>query len=207
MTRIQVMLFDKTGTLTVRRPELDSVVAFDGNENGALSLAAIAASGSVHPLSRAVTASAQARNLGTPKTPETLREMPGLGVVADHEGKQIALGNDRLMTHSIVPLDSRAHSEAARLAASGATPLFLAIDRKIAAVLGFRDPVKPEARGAIAALHRMDIRTVMISGDNLEVAKTVAARIGIDEFHAQLMPADKIAIVKRYQDTGMFTGR
>src|SRR5260370_16146980 len=206
ITRIQVMLFDKTGTLTVGRPELDSIISFDGDENRALSLAAIAASGSVHPLSRAVTASAQARNLGTPKTPENLREMPGLGVVADREGKQIALGNERLMTHSSVPLDSRAHSESARLPPSGATPLFLAIDRKIAAVLGFRDPVKPEARGAIAALHRMDIRTVMISGDNLEVAKTVAARLGIEEFHAQLMPADKIAIVKRYQDAGMFTG-
>jgi P-type Cu+ transporter len=206
ITRIKVMLFDKTGTLTVGRPELDSIVAFDGDEKRALSLAAIAAAGSVHPLSRAVTASAQARNLDTPKTPETLREMPGLGVVADHEGRQIALGNERLIMQSGVALDSRAHSEAALMASSGATPLFLAIDRKIAAVLGFRDPVKPEARGAIAALHQIGVRTVMISGDNPEVAKTVAARIGIEEFRAQLMPADKIAIVKRYQADGMFTG-
>src|SRR5260370_10597556 len=129
ITRIQVMLFDKTGTLTVGRPELDSIISFDGDENRALSLAAIAASGSVHPLSRAVTASAQARNLGTQKTPETLREMPGLGVVADHEGKQIALGNEQLMTHSSVPLDIRVHSEAARLAAPCATPQVRAIDR------------------------------------------------------------------------------
>jgi len=103
-------------------------------------------------------------------------------------------------------LDDRARSEAARLAGTGATPLLLAIDRKIAAVLGFRDPVKVEARSAIAALHRMNIRTVMISGDHLDVAKIVAARVGIEEFHAQLMPADKIAIVKRYQDAGKFTG-
>jgi Cu+-exporting ATPase len=211
ITRIQVMLFDKTGTLTVGRPELESVIAFDGHENHgdenrALSLAAVAASGSVHPLSRAVIASAQARNLGTPNTPENLREMPGLGVIVDHEGKQIALGNERLMVQIEAPLDERERSEAARLASTGATPLFLAIDRKIAAVLGFRDPVKVEARGAIAALHRMHIRTVMISGDHLDVAKTVAARVGIEEFHAQLMPADKIAIVKRYQDAGNFTG-
>ena len=207
ITRIQVMLFDKTGTLTVGRPELESVVALDGNENenSALSLAAIAAAGSIHPLSRAVTSSAQARNLAPQFTPDNSRETPGLGVTAEHRGKQIALGNDRLMTQVGAGVDSRARDEAARIAASAATPLFLAIDRKVTAVIAFRDPVKAEARGAIAALHRMGIRAVMISGDNAEVTKTVAARLGIDEFHAQLMPADKIALVKRYQDSGLFT--
>ena len=205
ITRIRVMMFDKTGTLTVGRPELESVVALDRDENSALSFAAIAAAGSIHPLSRAVTASAQARNLAPQFTPDNSREMPGLGVTAEHRGKQIALGNDRLMTHVGAAVDSRARDEAARIAASAATPLFLAIDRKVAAVLAFRDPVKAEARGAIAALHRMGIRTVMISGDNVEVARAVAARLGIDEFHAQLMPADKIALVKRYQDSGLFT--
>jgi len=205
ITRIRVMLFDKTGTLTAGRPELESVVAFDGDENNALSFAAIAAAGSIHPLSRAVVTSAQARNLAPQFTPPDSREIPGQGVTAGHHGKQIALGNDRLMTGVGAGVDSRARDEAARIAASAATPLFLAIDRKVAAVLAFRDPVKAEARGAIAQLHRMGIRTVMISGDNPEVAKTVAARLGIDEFHAQLMPADKIALVKRYQEAGKFT--
>ena len=205
ITRIRVMLFDKTGTLTVGRPELESIVALDGDENGALSFAAIAAAGSIHPLSRAVTASAQARNLALQITSDNSRELPGLGVTAEHHGKQIALGNERLMTQIGASVDARAHEEAARIATSAATPLFLAIDGKVAAVLAFRDPVKPEARGAISALRRMGIRTVMISGDNAEVAKTVAARLGIDEFHAQLMPADKIALVKRYQEAGQFT--
>ncbi len=206
ITRIRVMLFDKTGTLTVGRPELESIVVLDGDENGALSLAAIAAAGSVHPLSRAVTASAQARNLASQSAAENSREIPGQGVTADHQGKLIALGNERLMTAVGDGVDSRARDEAIRIAASAATPLFLAIDRKIVAVLAFRDPVKPEARGAIAELGRMGIRTVMISGDNVEVAKAVASRLEIDEFHAQLMPADKIALVKRYQEAGKFTG-
>ncbi len=205
ITRIRVVLFDKTGTLTVGRPELESVFALDGDENSALSFAAIAAAGSVHPLSRAVIASAESRKLAPQSTPENSREIPGNGVTAEHQGKQIALGNDRLMTQVNASVDSRARDEAARIAASAATPLFLAIDRKVRAVLAFRDPVKPEARGAIEALHRMGIRTVMISGDNTEVAETVAARLGIDEFHAQLMPADKIALVKRYQGAGQFT--
>ncbi len=205
ITRVRVMLFDKTGTLTVGRPELESLVALDGDERSALSSAAIAAAGSIHPLSRAVTSSAQTRNLAPQFTPDNSRETPGLGVTVGHRGIQIALGNDRLMTRVGAAVDSRARDEAARIAASAATPLFLAIDRKVTAVLAFRDPVKVEARGAIAALHRMGIRTVMISGDNTEVAKTVAARLGIDEFHAHLMPAEKIALVKRYQDSGLFT--
>ena len=199
ITRIRVMLFDKTGTLTAGRPELESVVALDGDENSALSFAAIAAAGSIHPLSRAVTSSAQARGLAPPSAAADSREIPGQGVTAEHQGKQIALGNQRLMTEIGASIDSRARDEAARIAASAATPLFLAIDRKVTAVLAFRDPVKPEARGAIAELRRMSIRTVMISGDNVDVAKAVATRLGIDEFHAQLMPADKIALVKQYQ--------
>jgi Cu+-exporting ATPase len=205
ITRIRVMLFDKTGTLTAGRPELESILALEGDEKSALSFAAIAAAGSIHPLSRAVVSSAQARNLAPQSASGNSREMPGRGVTATHQGKQIALGNDRLMTEVGATLDSRARDEAARIAASAATPLFLAIDRKLTAVLAFRDPVKPEARGALAALHGMGIRTVMISGDNAEVAKTVAARLGIGEFHAQQMPADKIALVKRYQDAGKFT--
>jgi Cu+-exporting ATPase len=205
ITRTRVMLFDKTGTLTVGRPELESIVALDGDENGALAFAAIAAAGSVHPLSKAVSASAQTRKL-TPQSPsQNSREIPGKGVIAEHVGKQVALGNDRLMTEIGAGVDSRAGDAAARIAASAATPLFLAVDRKVTAVLAFRDPVKPEARGAIAELRRMGIRTVMISGDNVEVAKSVAGRLGIDEFHAQLMPADKIALVKRYQEGGDFT--
>lgn len=205
ITKIRVMLFDKTGTLTAGRPELESVVALNGDENSVLSFAAIAAAGSVHPLSRAVSSSAHARNLAPQSAADNSREIPGQGVTADHQGRQIALGNERLMTEIGATVDSRARDEAARIAASAATPLFLAIDRKVTAVLAFRDPVKPEARGAIAELRRMGIRIVMISGDNAEVAKAVANRLGIDEFHAQLMPADKIAIVKRYQDAGQFT--
>lgn len=205
ITRTRVMLFDKTGTLTFGRPALESVAALDGDENGALTFAAIAAAGSVHPLSRAVSASAQARKLTPPDLSHDSREIPGKGVIAEHAGKQVALGNERLMTEIAAPVDSRAGAEAARIAASAATPLFLAIDRKVTAVLALCDPVKPEAHGAIAELRRMGIRTVMISGDNVEVAKSVADRLGIDEFHAQLMPADKIALVKRYQAGGDFT--
>ncbi|HYL57738.1 MAG TPA: HAD-IC family P-type ATPase, partial [Candidatus Acidoferrales bacterium] len=133
------------------------------------------------------------------------REMPGMGVIGEHQGRKIALGNERLMTELNATIDARARESASRIADSAATPLFLAIDQKVTAVFGFSDTVKAEAPGAIAELRRQGIRTVMVSGDSGAVAKAVASRLGIDEFHAQLMPADKIAIVKRYQDGGFFT--
>jgi Cu+-exporting ATPase len=205
ITRTRVMLFDKTGTLTVGRPELEAVVALDGDENRALAFAAVVASGSVHPLSRAVVASAEARGLAPTAPAENVREMPGMGVVAEHHLRKLALGNEQLMTRVGAGLDALARAEATRIAESAATPIFLALDRTIIAVLGFRDPVKPEAFEALARLRHMGIQTVMISGDHAAVAKAVADRLGIRDFHAQLMPADKIAIVKRYQESGIPT--
>jgi len=111
ITRIRVMLFDKTGTLTVGRPELESLAVLDGDESNALSFAAIAAAGSSHPLSRAVTASAQARNLAPQFAPGDSREMPGLGITAERRGKQIALGNDRLMAQVGVEVGKRLEGE------------------------------------------------------------------------------------------------
>jgi soluble P-type ATPase len=109
------------------------------------------------------------------------------------------------MTQIGTGVDDRAREAVDKIAASAATPMFLAVDRKIIAVLGFRDPIKREARGALAKLRRMNIRTVMISGDVPAVAKTVAEQLGIDEYYGQLLPADKIAVVKRYQNSGAFT--
>ncbi|MDB5107927.1 MAG: copper-translocating P-type ATPase, partial [Candidatus Binatus sp.] len=170
ITRIKVMLFDKTGTLTVGHPELETIDALGGDANRALAFAAVAASSSAHPLSRAVMASAISRNVAPAQAVQQARETPGLGVVAEHEGHQIALGNEKLMTQIGTGVDDRAREAVDKIAASAATPMFLAVDRKIIAVLGFRDPIKPEARGALAKLRRMNIRTVMISGDVPAVA-------------------------------------
>jgi Cu+-exporting ATPase len=205
ITRVRVILFDKTGTLTLGRPQIEEIFALDGDESGVLETAAVAAAASVHPLSRAVVEAANSHSLISADSPKTAREMPGLGVVADYHGHKIALGNDHLMTRTGVGVEERARAAIRQIADAGATPLLVAVDRKIVGVLGFRDPLKPEARGAIATLRRMHLHTVMISGDSNAVVKSIAERVGVDEWHGELLPADKIAAVKRYQHSGKFT--
>ncbi len=205
ITRVKVMFFDKTGTLTEGRPEVESIAVVGGvGESQALALAAAAASGSVHPLSRSVVACAQALGIEAPKAGK-IEEAPGMGVTGELDGSRLALGNARLMERRGVAIGAEARAEAQRLAASAATPLYLARDGAVLAVLGFRDPEKPEAKGALEEVRGMGIRTVMLSGDNHGVAQAVAARLGIDEFHAELRPEDKIAIVRRCKSEGMFT--
>ena len=204
ITRVRVMFFDKTGTLTQGRPELESLVALDGSEADAMNAAAAVASGSVHPLSRAVVAYAKAHGIEPPKA-DKIEEAPGMGVTAELGGLRLALGNARLMESRGGEISGDARAEAARLAASAATPLYLARDGATVAVLGFRDPEKPEAKGALEAIRAMGIRIVMLSGDNHAVAQAVAARLGIEEFHAELRPEDKIAVVRRCKSEGVFT--
>jgi P-type Cu+ transporter len=204
ITRVRVMFFDKTGTLTRGKPELDSFVTFGADRNEALGLAAAAAAGSNHPLSRAVVAYAQSRGIEA-RAAGSVEEMPAMGVIANAGAKAIALGNARLLERRAITIPAPARTEAERVAASVATPLYLAVDGRVVAVAGFRDPVKAGARGAVAAIRAMGIRPVMLSGDSLAVARAVAARLGIDEFHAELTPAGKIDAVKRAQAEGAFT--
>ncbi len=205
ITRVKVMFFDKTGTLTEGRPEVETIAVLGGvDESQALALAAAAASGSVHPLSRSVVACAQALGIEAPKAGK-IEEVPGMGVIAELDGSRLALGNARLMESCGVAIGVEAGAEAQRLAASAATPLYLARDGAVLAVLGFRALEKPEAKGALEEVRRMGILTVMLSGDNHQVAQAVAARLGIDEFHAELGPADKIAVIRRFKSEGIFT--
>ncbi|HSR57409.1 MAG TPA: heavy metal translocating P-type ATPase, partial [Candidatus Binataceae bacterium] len=204
VTRVRVMFFDKTGTLTQGRPALDAIKVIAGDERAALDAAASAAAASAHPLSRAVVAYAESRGIAA-RAASAVQERAAMGVTAERDGTAIALGNARLLETVGIAIDDAVRAEAGRIAASAATPLYLAIGRKVVALLGFRDPVKPEARGALEALRRMGIRTVMLSGDAEAVARAVAKRIGIDEYRAELNPADKIAIVKRHQEQGLFT--
>jgi len=203
ITRVKVMFFDKTGTLTVGRPELASLTVFAGNENSALADACFAASASVHPLSRAVIAYGRSHGIQT-ETATNAEELPAMGVVARRDGATIMLGNERLFAQKGVSIPERAHDEANRVSNSAATPLILAVDGEVRAVLGFRDPIKPGARGALDEIRRMGIRVVMLSGDNNAVAQSIGTRLGVDEIYAELTPAEKIATVKRAQESAQF---
>jgi len=204
VTRVNTIFFDKTGTLTEGRPVLDRLQILEGDERQVLEAAASAASGSVHPLSKALVAYAVTRGL-EPRAPDLMQEHPAMGVTAGHGAEALALGNARLLQSLAITIDDRARSEADALAQSAATPLYFAMNGKVVAVLGFRDPIRAEAPGALEAIRRMGIRTVMLSGDAEAVAGIVAGHLGIEEFHAELKPADKIAVVKQVQAQGQFT--
>ncbi len=204
ITRVRVMFFDKTGTLTRGRPELDSLAVFGGEEREALAMASAVAAGSVHPLSRAVVGYAESRGIAAARA-DSVEELAAMGVVGNRAGRAVALGNARLLRERGIDRSEAARREAERIASSAATPLYLAVDGQVLAVFGLRDPVRPEARGALRAIRAMGIRTVMLSGDSKAVAGAVAARLGLEEFHAELTPADKIEIVKRAQAGDGFT--
>jgi len=128
-----------------------------------------------------------------------------MGLTARRVGREIALGNPRLM-HSIgVTIEAAARAAATEIASHAATPLYLAIDGRIVAILGFRDRIRAEARDALREIRAMGIRTIMLSGDAEAIARIVAEALGLDEYHAELSPADKIERVKQSRANGVFT--
>ncbi len=205
ITRVRVLLFDKTGTLTRGKPELGRLIPIGCDSRQALELAAATSFGSIHPLSRAVVAYAHSNGV-EPAGAEHHQEFPGQGVTCERNGVAIALGNERLLARRQVAIPDEARGHAAAMGAEGVTPLYLAAGAGVIAVLGFVDPLKPEAADTLAALRARGIRAVMLSGDNRAVVKAVAKRLPLDEFHAEMMPEDKIALVRRFQESGAFVG-
>ncbi len=192
---VRVVAFDKTGTLTEGRPALTDIAARGGfAEEEVLRLAAAAEAASEHPIGAAVVQGARARGLAEARA-EAFESLTGLGLRASVEGRAVLIGSERLMTREGVALGDAAEGARA-LARRGRTPLFVAIDGALAAMLGVADPVRPEARAAIAALHAQGVRTAMISGDAAGTANAVAAELGIDDVVAEVMPDGKVAALE-----------
>ena len=203
--RLQVVAFDKTGTLTVGRPRLVAFEAAPGVDPApALAAAAALQRGSEHPLARAVLEHAAAQGLAVPAA-TALTAVPGRGIEAQLDGAALRLGSSRWMAESGV--DCGALQGAAQAwQAQGLTVSWLArMDPqppRLLAALAFGDEVKPAAREAIARLHALGLRTVMLSGDQQASAQAVAAPLGIAEVHAEVLPADKAAHVARLKQGG-----
>jgi len=205
---VRVVAFDKTGTLTIGRPTLAAAVPAPGltadtgealDETTLLTLAAAVQAGSEHPLARAVLDAARARGI-TPPAAREVKAVPGRGVAARVDGRALHLGSARYMAElGLSPgalqerahaLEQAGHSVSWLAEAGGGTPRLLGL-------LAFGDTLKPEARRAIDALHALGVRSVLVSGDNRGSAQAVAAALGIDEVHAEVLPEDKAAIVGR----------
>ena len=198
---VDTLIVDKTGTLTEGRPTFQAAEATGGfGDDEVLRLAASVDQGSEHPLAAAIVRAAQGRGLTLDKT-EQFASSTGMGVRAMVAGRRVALGSASLMQSSGVAVDALA-ARAESLRAEGASVVFLAVDGRLAGLVAVSDPVKATTVEALAALKAAGIRTVMATGDGLTTARAVAARLGIDEVHGEVTPADKLALVERLQREG-----
>jgi Cu+-exporting ATPase len=199
--KVDTLIVDKTGTLTEGHPRFDRVVAARGlAEDDVLRLAASLDQRSEHPLAAAIVAAARDKGLVLDKA-EGFDSVAGIGVKGTVGGKALALGNSALMAQSKVAIDTL-KSQAEALRAEGASVMILAIDGKAAGLLVVSDPVKASTADALAMLKSSGLRVIMASGDGLTTAKAIAARLGIDEVHGGVQPADKLALVAKLQGEG-----
>jgi P-type Cu+ transporter len=196
-----VVVFDKTGTLTRGRPELTDLVTapgFAGDE--VLALVAAAESRSEHPVAEAIVAAARARGLAVEAAGE-FEARPGFGVTALAGGRRVEVGADRFM--ALLGHDVAAFADPARrLSEDGKTPLYAAIDGRLAAVIAVADEIKEATPAAISALHRMGLEVAMVTGDNRRTAEAIARRLGIDEVVAEVLPDGKVEAVRRFAAAG-----
>jgi Cu+-exporting ATPase len=198
---VDTLVVDKTGTLTEGRPELVSVVAAEGfDEATLLRLAASLERASEHPLAAALVAGAQARGQ-TLVEAESFESRTGMGVAGRVEGRSVALGNSRLL--DAIGVDTGALAEAAgAMGAEAQTAMFVAVDGKLAGLLGVADPIKPSTPEAIRSLRAEHLHIVMLTGDSRATAEAVAGRLGLDEVIAEVLPDQKLEVVKRLQAEG-----
>ena len=206
LAEAQVVALDKTGTITLGRPELtDLIVALGVGEQGigedeALRLAAAVEAKSEHPIAAAILRAATARGLVVPKA-DGFAADPGFGARATVEGRVVAIGADRLMTK--LGLDPSAFAaDAERLGALGRSPLYLAVEGRLAAILAVADAPKPAAARAVAALKAQALTPAMITGDDARAARAVAQAVGVEKVEAGVPPAQKAEAVARLQGEG-----
>jgi heavy metal translocating P-type ATPase len=201
LATVDVVVLDKTGTLTAGRPELTDLVALGGfDEAEALALAAAAEQDAEHPVGAAIVAAAQARGLKLGR-PEDFESLTGLGIRARVDGRRVELGAARYMRQLGIDV-SACEAQLKALAEKARTPLLMAVDGQLAAILAVADPVKPGTPAAIRALHALGLRVSMLSGDSQATAAAIGAELGIDDVAAELMPGDKVAAVQRLRAEG-----
>ena len=199
--KVDTLIMDKTGTLTEGKPKLAAVLPEAGHdETEVLRLAASLERGSEHPLAEAIVSGAEERGVEMAKT-EAFEAITGKGVKGVVDGKAVALGNAKLIAD--LGLDGGLLAETANARRDeGETVMFVVLEGEIAGLVSVADPVKETTPAALKALHEEGFRIVMATGDNERTAKAVAARLGIDEIRADVLPEDKARIIKELQAQG-----
>jgi Cu+-exporting ATPase len=201
--RIDSIVLDKTGTITRGKPTVTEIVTGDGfTASEVLRLAAALEVGSEHPLGEAIVASATAEEASLPAT-TGFQSITGRGIEGNVDGRDVLVGNRALLAERGVPAEGLA-LDAERLAATGATPVYVAVDGQPAGVIGIADTVKPESREAVAQLRALGLEVWMLTGDNRATAEAIARQVGIapDRVLADVLPGDKAEKVRALQAEG-----
>lgn len=198
--KIDTVVLDKTGTVTKGEPEVTDVIEIGQKREDLLSLAAAAERNSEHPLAAAIVRHAQSEGTDIPPA-ESFEAIPGRGVKASIQGKQVLVGNVRLMAD--LEIDTSAVSQQLdRLEAQGKTAMLVAVDRQIAGLIAVADTVKETSGAAIDALKKMGITVYMLTGDNERTAKAIASQVGIDEVLAEVLPEHKADQIEKLRSEG-----
>ncbi|MGJ8618328.1 MAG: heavy metal translocating P-type ATPase [Sulfitobacter sp.] len=201
LSDVKIIAVDKTGTLTEGRPELTDLTITEGFEEAdVLRLVASVEDKSEHPIAQAIVRRAAQAELNLAGV-EDFNSLTGYGVSATVEGRKVLIGADRLMTREGIGMDAvRGIGE--QLGQAGKTPLYAAIDGRLAAVIAVSDPIKPTTAQAIAALHDLGLKVAMITGDNRDTANAIAARLGIDTVVAEVLPQGKLTAIEKLKSNG-----
>lgn len=203
MAGIDTMVFDKTGTLTKGETAVAQVVNYAADEATVLELAAAVEKQSDHPLALAVVSYVQQQGLTALPIVTHIETLKGLGVKAQVGEQVVRIGRAQLLTDAGIIIDEQQRAVIEASQRAGQSTVLVAIDQTLALIIGIADTVKPEAKTALARLRKAGVKKlVMLTGDNEQTAAAIAREVGIAEFHANLLPAEKVDYLKRYQAKG-----
>jgi Zn2+/Cd2+-exporting ATPase len=198
--RVKVVAFDKTGTLTIGRPEVTDVLSFGGaRDQEVLNLAGTIESRSGHPLAAAIVRKARENGEFSGESVEDFHENAGLGVTAKIGGQSCVVGSPRCHVEEGVSL-GEAEEAIAHLENEGKTVVLVSTDGRLTGLVAIADTVRPGAEEALQRLKRAGVRTVMLTGDNERSAGAIGRRVGIDEYYAQLLPTDKVDVIRKLRE-------
>ena len=201
--KIKTVVLDKTGTITKGKPVLTDLKVYDNfNENEILQLAASAENNSEHPLAEAIVNGAKERNVEF-KQYDKFRAMPGYGIRATIDDKEIQIGNRKLMASRKISTEA-AEKDYEILSNEGKTPMFISVNNELAGLIAVADVVKETSKGAIERMHKLGLKVIMLTGDNEKTAKYIAKEVGIDSVIAEILPFQKSEEVKKLQEAGEF---
>lgn len=198
---IKTVILDKTGTITKGKPELTDVISYGITEEEILTFAATAEKSSEHPLGEAIIKGAELRNLKVLET-ESFGSITGRGIFAKIEGRDILLGNLRLMDEKGIRIEPEVQDRMSSLSEQGKTPMLVAVDGRVEGIVAVADTIKENSKKAVDKFHEMGIRVLMVTGDNERTAKAIGRIVGVDEVLAEVLPEDKAGKVKEIQSRG-----